>query len=232
MEWVTVQPPQPPYGGQPPYGDRPPAYGPPSGYGPPPPGYGPPPGPPGPPMPPGWGPPGPRRPNNNNAVVIIVAVLVLLICGGAVLWWGFDGGSGDTPVAAAPTLSDVPTPPGYTPPGYSPPPLPSFTPYSPPDTYSPPPQHYGAIAVAHDGSVGKAWDFSTTAAARRRALNECPRSGCKVLVVFVNACGAIAYNPHTNRYWGGHGSTRTAAEKNAISNAGGGHWTAWVCTTR
>jgi hypothetical protein len=182
--------------------------------------------PPGPP--PGWGPPGPQRPNNNNAVVvIIVVVLVLLIGGGAVLLWGLDGDSGNTPAAAAPTLPNIPTPPDYSPPS-----LPSFTPYSPPDTYSPPPRHYGAIAVAHDGSTGKAWDYSTAAVAKRRALSECPRSSCKVLVSFVNGCGAIAYNPHTNMYWGGHGGTRTAAEKDAISNAGGGHWTAWVCTTR
>jgi hypothetical protein len=182
-----------------------------------------------PPGPPGWGPPGPRRPNNNNAavVIIVVAVFVLLI-GGAVLWLGFDAGaSGGKQAIAAPAVSGIPTPPGY-----SPPPLPSFTPYSPPDTYSPPPQHYGAIAVAHDGSVGKAWDYGTAAAAKRRATNECPRSSCKVLVVFVNGCGAIAYNPHTNRYWGGQGDTRTEAEKDAISNAGGGHWTTWVCTTR
>jgi hypothetical protein len=186
-----------------------------------------------PPGPPGFGPPGPRRPNNNAAVIIIVAVFVLLIGGAGVLWLGFDvGASGDKPAAAAPTMPDIPTPPSYSPPSlptFSPPSLPSFT---PPDTYSPPPRHYGAIAVAHDGSVGKSWDFGTAAAARRRALNECPRSGCKVLVVFVNGCGAIAYNPRTNRYWGGQGGTRTAAERDAISNAGGGHWTTWVCTTR
>jgi Domain of unknown function (DUF4189) len=183
--------------------------------------------PPGPP--PGWGPPGPQRPNNNGAVVIvIVAVLVLLIGGAAVLWgMSDDDDSGGTPPVAAPTLPDLPTPPTYSPPA-----LPSFTPYSPPDTYSPPPMHYGAIAVAHDGSVGKSWDYSSAATAKRRALSACPRSNCKVLTVFVNGCGAIAYNPRTNRYWGGQGSSRTAAERDAISNAGGGHWTTWVCTTR
>jgi hypothetical protein len=51
-------------------------------------------------------------------------------------------------------------------------------------------------------------------------------------VAFVNGCGAIAYNPNTNKYWGGRGDTRTEAEKNAISNAGGGRWITWVCTTR
>lgn len=215
-----MQPPQPPYGGQPP------AYGPPPG----------PPMPPGPP--PGWGPPGPQRPNNNNAavIIIIVTVFVLLIGGGAVLWLGFDvGASRGKPVAVAPTVPDIRTPPSYSPlplPSYSPRPLPSITPYSPPDLYTPPPQHYGAIAVAPDGALGKAWDYSTVAAARRRALNECPRSGCKVLVVFANSCGAIAYNSRTNKYWGGRGATRTAAQKNAISNAGGGRWITWVCTTR
>jgi Domain of unknown function (DUF4189) len=222
-----VQPPPPPYGGQPPaYG---PGSGPPSG----PPGWGPP-GPPGwgppgpPPGPPGWGPPGPQRPNNNNAAVIIGVVVLLVLIGGVALWLGSDSDdSGDEQPIAAPTVLNTPTGPGYSPPS-----LPSFTPYSPPETYSPPPQHYGAIAVAHDGSVGKAWDYRTATAAKRRALNECPRSGCKVLVVFVNGCGAVAFNPRTNRYWGGQGDTRSQAQRDAISNAGGGHWTTWVCTTR
>jgi uncharacterized protein DUF4189 len=194
--------------------------------------------PPGPPMPPGgpgWGPPGPpRRPNNNAAVIIVLAVFVVLIGGGGLLWLASDDGdSGGSSPVSAPTLPDISAPPGYTPPpSYSPPALPSSAPYSPPDTYSPPPRYYGAIAVGRDGSVGKAWDYGSTASARRRALNECPRSSCRVLVVFVNSCGAIAYNPGTNKYWGGRGATRTAAERDAISNAGGGHWITWVCTTR
>jgi serine/threonine protein kinase len=105
--------------------------------------------------------------------------------------------------------------------------------YQPPPPPPPPaPKHYGAIAVAHDGSTGRAWDFGTAAAARQRALNECPRVDCKVLTNFVNGCGAVAYNPNTNRYWGGRGDTQLEAENDAISNAGGGHWITWVCTTR
>jgi len=185
-----------------------------------------------PPGPPGWGPPGPpRRPNNGAAVVVIVAAVFVLLVGGGVLWLAFDsgdsGGSGGKQAVAAPTVPDLPTPPSYSPPS-----LPSFTPYSPPDTYSPPPRHYGAIAVAHDGSVGKAWDYNSASAARRRATNECPRSSCKVLVVFVNGCGAVAFNSRTNRYWGGQGDTRAAAQRDAISRAGGGRWITWVCTTR
>ena len=62
--------------------------------------------------------------------------------------------------------------------------------------------------------------------------NQCPRSYCKILVNFVNNCGAIAYNPNTSQYWGGSGYTQTVAEENAISHAGGGNWITYVCTTR
>lgn len=187
-----------------------------------------------PPGPPGWGPPpgGPQKPNNGGAVVIvIIAAVVVLIGGGAILYWGFNVGRSVGKPVAAPTVPDISVPPV---PSVSVPPLPSDSPYSPP-AYSPPappPEHWGAIAVASDGSVGKSWDYGSANLANQKALNECPRTGCKVLVTFVNGCGAVAYNPSTNRYWGGHGDSRTAAEKAAISNAGGGHWTAWVCTTR
>lgn len=173
-------------------------------------------------------------------VIVLVAVFVLVLGGGGILWLAFHAGDeAHKRAVAVPTLPDLPTPPTYSPPS-----VPSYSPsfpsdtdsptetYSPPDTYSPPPQYYGAIAVASDGSVGKSWDYSTAAAAEKRALNECPRSHCKVLVGFMNSCGAVAYNPRTNRYWGGRGATKTAAEKDAISNAGGGHWITWVCTTR
>ncbi|RAY12749.1 hypothetical protein DPM19_24490 [Actinomadura craniellae] len=158
---------------------------------------------------------------------------MLLIGGGGVVWWlaGDDDSDGD-PVA---TVQDLPTPPRYTPPplpSFSPPELPTRAPYSPPAYEPPTTQYYGAIAVAPDGSTGRAWDYRTRAEAERRALRECPRSNCKILTVFVNGCGAVAYNSRTNRYWGGQGSSRTAAQRNAISNAGGGRSITWVCTTR
>lgn len=204
-----MQPPQPPHGGHPP-------------------GFGPPAGPPG---PPGWGPPGPPRPPNNNAAVVVIVVVAaaafVLLIGGGFLWLLVDS---DRPtrrtVASRPTL-DLPTPPTF-----SPPTLPSSTPSTPDRTYSPPARNYGAIAVGRNGAIGKAWDYDSPAAARRRALNECPTSGCKVLTTFVDGCGAVAFNPRTNKYWGGSGSTRSAATSDAISNAGGGRWITWVCTTR
>ncbi|WP_285493564.1 DUF4189 domain-containing protein [Actinomadura sp. NBRC 104425] len=170
---------------------------------------------------------------------MVFVAFVFLIGGGAVLWLLVDSDdSSGRPTAAKSTLLDLPTPPTYTPPTYSTPTYdpPTYTPNpapsTPDSTYSPPRLYYGAIAVAPNGAIGKSWDYSSAAAARQRALNECPASGCKVLTTFVNGCGAVAYNPNTNKYWGGSGKTRSAAQKDAIANAGGGRWITWVCTTR
>ncbi|MEU8342267.1 protein of unknown function [Actinomadura meyerae] len=166
-------------------------------------------------------------------VVVIIAVTgFLLLIGGAVVLLSDDDDSPSGTTVASTPFSGLPTPPTYSPPTYSPPSLPTYEPPSTAPTYSPPPQNYGAIAVGRNGAIGKAWDYDSPAAARRRALNECPTSGCKVLTTFVNGCGAVAYNSKTNKYWGGHGPTKAAAQRNAISNAGGGRWITWVCTTR
>jgi hypothetical protein len=91
--------------------------------------------------------------------------------------------------------------------------------------------YYGAIAVSRYGRTGRSWDYGTVSAAKRRALRECG-SGCKVLVTFVNGCGAVAYNSRRNVYWGGRGSTPARAKRNAVANAGGGRWIAYQCTRR
>lgn len=163
-------------------------------------------------------------------IAILAVVAVLAVIGGGVFL--VAGGSDDDdppirPLAATPTDADLPTP------TYSPPSLPTFEPTTPEPAYTPPPpMNYGAFAVGRNGAIGKAWDYDTPAAAKQRALKECPTSGCKVLTTFVNGCGAIAYNSATHKYWGGYGPTKAAAQKNAISNAGGGRWITWVCTTR
>ncbi|MEV4359349.1 DUF4189 domain-containing protein [Nonomuraea sp. NPDC004186] len=92
--------------------------------------------------------------------------------------------------------------------------------------------YYGAIAVARNGRTGRSWDYRTLASAKRRALRECGRSSCKVLVTFVNGCGAVAYNSRRNVFWGGRGSTPARAKRNAVANAGGGRWIAYQCTRR
>lgn len=190
------------------------------------------------PQPPPYG-PGPQRRSGTSPVLIAAAigipvVVIIMIVAAAAAFGVIPGvpglfGPKPTPVAA-PTTPDPYASPTTTDPYASPT---ATDPYDDPTTYSPPPDYnYGAIAVAHDGSTGKSWDYDTAAAARRRALNECTGSGCKILIEFVNGCGAIAYNPSTNMYWGGRGDTKSEAKRNAISHAGGGHWTTWVCTTR
>ncbi|NVI89401.1 DUF4189 domain-containing protein [Actinomadura sp. BRA 177] len=177
-------------------------------------------------------PPGPRPRGGGNAMVIVIVAVtafMVLIGGGVFLLSGDDSDDDPQirPLAATPTDSDRPTRPTYSPPS-----LPTSEPTTREPTYSPPPRNYGAIAVGRNGAIGKAWDYKSVATARRRALNECKTSGCKVLTTFVNGCGAVAYNSRTNRYWDGHGDTRAAAQRNAISNAGGGRTVTWVCTTR
>ncbi|GAA4972482.1 hypothetical protein HD597_007082 [Nonomuraea thailandensis] len=92
--------------------------------------------------------------------------------------------------------------------------------------------YYGAIAVSPTGRTGRSWDYGTLSAAKRRALKECGRSSCKVLVTFANGCGAVAYNARRNVYWGGRGSTPAKAKRNAVNNAGGGRWIVYQCTRR
>ena len=115
-------------------------------------------------------------------------------------------------------------------------PLPDPTTAAPPVVAPPPPPpptyYYGAIAVSSDGSDGRSWNAGSAATADQLALDKCPRSNCKVLTTFVNGCGAVAYNPQTNVYWGGTGSSAVGAENNAIAQAGGGHWIVYACTSR
>ncbi|MBO8184840.1 protein kinase domain-containing protein [Streptomyces spirodelae] len=97
---------------------------------------------------------------------------------------------------------------------------------------APPSNFYGAIAVGRDGSNGRSWDYRSRSAAEQGAMSRCTGPSCKVLVSFANGCGAVAYNPNSNHYWGGHGSTRAAAERAALGRAGGGRTVAWACTRR
>ena len=145
----------------------------------------------------------------------------------------------DTPTPATDTPTPTPTDP-WTPPSdpatdpATPAPTtpPVVVPPPPPPPPPPPTYYYGAIAVSSDGSDGRSWDAGSQAAADQKALDECPRSDCKILTRFVNSCGAVAFNPQTNMYWGGSGASETEAQNDAISNAGGGHWVVWACTTR
>ncbi|MFI9509237.1 DUF4189 domain-containing protein [Nocardia sp. NPDC052566] len=90
--------------------------------------------------------------------------------------------------------------------------------------------NYGAIAVSSRGAWGWAVDYATSSLAESWARSRCGHSDCTVLVSFSNSCGAVADGGR--KYYGGHGSTRAAAERNALARAGGGSILTWACTTR
>ncbi|WP_345470854.1 hypothetical protein [Actinoallomurus oryzae] len=159
-----------------------------------------PPGPPVAPMPPGpLGPPGPpygppmrpAAPSGARTVAIvltpIVAVAVLVL--GVVALQSHHGGAKSAlstpypfpdPATTAPypdptvPVPDPTTSDPYPDPITTPPEPDPTTPYEPP---APPPEHWGAIAVAHDGSLGKSWDYGSESGAKKRAMRECPRTG-------------------------------------------------------
>ncbi|MGC4932466.1 DUF4189 domain-containing protein [Gordonia sp. DT30] len=89
--------------------------------------------------------------------------------------------------------------------------------------------YYGAIALnTSSGSTGRAWDYDSYGQASSAALNACGY-GCKVVVSFVNGCGAVASSPS---YWGyGRGPSLYSAQSNALYSAGGGEIYTWVCTS-
>lgn len=89
--------------------------------------------------------------------------------------------------------------------------------------------YYGAIALnTSTGDAGRAWDYDSSAEASNAALDACGY-GCKVVVQFVNGCGAVASSPS---YWGyGRGPSLYSAQSNALYAAGGGDIYTWVCTS-
>ncbi len=77
--------------------------------------------------------------------------------------------------------------------------------------------YYGAIAYSpSNGARGWSYDYATRGAAEQRAQSECAQhgSGCKVILWFRNACGALAIG--SNGYGSGWGSDEGLADQWAI----------------
>ncbi|MFI4988474.1 MAG: DUF4189 domain-containing protein [Alphaproteobacteria bacterium] len=95
---------------------------------------------------------------------------------------------------------------------------------------------YGAIAYdAQSGAAGWAFDFDNSAAADRFALSNCAKhgDGCKVVVSFLNSCGAVASGAD-DHFATGQALTREQAEAKALAACeanGGGKCKieAWSC---
>ena len=76
---------------------------------------------------------------------------------------------------------------------------------------------YGAIAYSpSDGARGWSFDYSSRAAAEQRAVSECSQHGrgCKVILWFRNACGALAIG--SNGYGSGWGTDESIADRYAL----------------
>jgi hypothetical protein len=98
-----------------------------------------------------------------------------------------------------------------------------------------PGDHFGAIAFSNNsGAIGYSYDVGSAREAQERALQECGH-GCKVVVAFTNACGALAVG--ADRAYGfGWAGNKQAAESNAMnyctSRTTGCNVAKWVRTTR
>lgn len=73
---------------------------------------------------------------------------------------------------------------------------------------------WGAIAVAPDGSIGKAWDYRWRSDAEGAALSSCGSPYCRVLTSFSN-CGAVAHSWGAGMHNGGNGPDKASAESAA-----------------
>lgn len=80
---------------------------------------------------------------------------------------------------------------------------------------------WGAIAYSPStGATGGARNYSTKTRAERVAVDTCGKSDCRVLVNFVDKCGAVARAKDNSWSWG-RGPTRADATANAIGSATG-----------
>ena len=96
--------------------------------------------------------------------------------------------------------------------------------------------HYGAIAYSPtNGKYGYTYDYGTRASAEEAALRNCNDADCRLVLWFVNACGALAIGD--GYAWGaGWASSQSEAENIAMSycnrEAQGCSIARWVCTSR
>lgn len=77
---------------------------------------------------------------------------------------------------------------------------------------------YGAIAYSPSSGVwGYSYNYGSRGAAERRALRECRirGGGCRSIVWFRNACGALA-SGHGNAYGWSWNTSRAAARRRAM----------------
>jgi hypothetical protein len=95
--------------------------------------------------------------------------------------------------------------------------------------------YYGAIAFSQSGGGdGYSSDYSTQGGAEAKALQECG-GGCKVVIWFKNACGALAVgqgNGYGTGWAASSGQAQTIAVTECSKNTTNCGIKRWQCTTR
>ncbi|MGW5105377.1 DUF4189 domain-containing protein [Nocardia sp. NPDC004123] len=78
---------------------------------------------------------------------------------------------------------------------------------------------YGSLAMSTDGGTfyGAAWNYPSWGGSDADALGQCGHRGCKIMVQFRDGCGAIAESDDHTYYYGGSGSNRADAERDAMT---------------
>jgi hypothetical protein len=76
----------------------------------------------------------------------------------------------------------------------------------------------GALAIGTCGAYGQAFDFQTTAAAQKSAMEQCREPGCRIVATLYKACAALAVDAANP--CGAHGSGKApqlgAAQNDAL----------------
>ncbi|MBK5958228.1 hypothetical protein CCR97_08390 [Rhodoplanes elegans] len=96
-------------------------------------------------------------------------------------------------------------------------------------------EKFGAIAFSTDsGRAGWSFDYDSRARAESEALASCG-GGCKIVIWFKNACGALATGGN-NAYGAAWANSRAEAEQKATGfcrqRSASCSIRRWVCTTR
>ena len=96
--------------------------------------------------------------------------------------------------------------------------------------------HFGAIAFStNSGATGYSYDYGSGLDAQESAIRSCGYDDCTVVVVFTNACGALAIGAGGG-FGTGWAGTSQEAENIALSycssRATGCGVARWACTTR
>jgi len=97
--------------------------------------------------------------------------------------------------------------------------------------------NFGAIAYSpSSGARGYSYDYSSRREAEARAMSECSANGrgCKTVIWFKNACGALARgsNGWGSAWAGNRGNAERAAIANCSKHTGGCRVLTWSCTSK